>query len=255
MSSIYAQTSAHTFEVILINDETGDGTSEFVEANYPQVRLVKSTQRLGVGPARNLGLSMAQGRYLLLLDIDTVTLDHALDKMVDFMDSRPDVGLAGCKLLYPSGELQFTCRKFQSPVSFIFRRTILGKWFPNAKPLRDYLLADWDHTSVYEPDYVSGAFQMIRRKAFERIGYMAPYFHGPEDQEYCYQMKHAGWKVAYYPFAQVIHDYQQVSAKGPFLNRNMRIQMREGLHFQLQRSLDAWLKRPAKYRPFTPKQS
>lgn len=250
LKSIYQESDDISFEIILVNDESGDGTPEFVETHYPQVHLIRNQERVGIGVARNIGLSNARGRYLLIFDVDTETLDHAFSKMIQFADARPEIGIVGCKLIYPTGELQYTCRKFSGPISFLFRRTRLSQWFPDSPFLQQYLLSNWDHASEREVDYVAGACMLIRREAFEQVGYMAAYFHGPEDQEYCYRVNRAGWKIVYYPGAIIIHEDQQVSAKGSFLNRNLRIQIREGLDFLLQRTLDKMLNRSIKNRPF-----
>lgn len=237
LPTVYEKTQHIKFEVIVVNDASGDGTEEWLAQEYPQIRLFNNTQRVGIGRARNQGLALAKGRYLVLLDADTELITPALDQMVQFMDEQSDVGICGCKMLYPTGEVQSTCRTFTYPHIALFRRTFLGRWFPNAPFLRKYLMLGWNYNSIYEPDYVAGACLMLRREALEQVGPLKDYTFGPEDQEICYRVRRHGWRIVYYPEAQIYHHYQRLTAKGG-INRQLVLQIWEMMDFYLEMSRD-----------------
>ena len=230
LPTVYAKTRQTRFEVIVVNDSSGDGTEEWLAREYPHIHLLSNARRVGIGRARNQGLAQTRGRYAVLLDADTELVTPALDQMVQFMDDHEDVGICGCKMLYPTGELQYTCRTFTYPHIALFRRTSLGRLLPNASLLRKYLMADWDHNSVCEPDYVAGACLMLRRAVLEQVGPLKSYAFGPEDQEICYRARRHGWRVVYYPGAEIYHHYQRLTARAP-VNRQLLVQIWEMMDF------------------------
>lgn len=177
------------------------------------VRMHNPTNR-GVAPARNQGLHLARGRYILLLDADARVTQDALTQLVHFMDERPDVGLAGPRLQDAQGTLQLTCRKLPTVWSKILRR-IPARWARAA--LDDEMLVAYDHRTPRPVDYVIGACQIIRRQAFEQVGLLDEhFFYGPEDVDYCIRMWQCGWRVMYAPGAVVIHDEQRLTKQHTF---------------------------------------
>lgn len=181
---------------------------------FPTIRIIKNQCNRGVGPARNQGMKVAQGRYLLLLDADTTITPNALDQLVEFMDKNPEVGVCGPKLVSPTNQLQYTCRKFPCLWTKILRRIPLR--FAK-KHLADELMFDWDHNSIRLVDYVIGACQIIRREAFRAVGFLDEnIFYGPEDIDYCIRMWRRGYKICYNPFATVIHHEQRITKKKLF---------------------------------------
>lgn len=196
-------------EVILVeNGITLDGDEDAMAGPIPVRRIHNETNR-GVAPARNQGLEAAQGRYILLLDVDTRVTQDALVKLVRFMDGEPAVGLAGARLEDEEGNLQWTCRKLPTVWSKFLRR-IPAQWAQDA--LADEMLVGYDHKTPHAVDYVIGACQMIRRQAMERVGALDEgFFYGPEDVDYCIRMWRSGWKVVYVPDAVVIHHEQRLT--------------------------------------------
>jgi GT2 family glycosyltransferase len=233
IGSVYAKTQDARFEVIVVNDCSGDGTEQWLGSAHSSVQLISNPIRVGIGRARNQGIAAARGRFLLLLDADTELITPALDQMLCFMEAHAEVGVCGCKMLYPTGEVQSTYRKFTYPHVALFRRTVLGKWFPNASFLRDYLMTHWDHTKICEPDYVAGACMIIRSRMLEQTGCLKDYTFGPEDQEICYRARRHGWRVVYYPEAQIYHQYQRLTAHGG-LNRKLLMQIGDMMDFYLE---------------------
>lgn len=215
LHSIYKNTHGASFEIIVVDNASTDGTLEMLAA-FPEIKVIRNQTNRGVAPARNQGMKEAEGRYILLLDADTIIMERALDILVEFMDNNPKVGLAAPKLISPEGELQLTCRHFPNVFSKILRRIPFS--FAE-EMLREEFLADWDHNSVREVDYVIGACQIIRREAFEDVGLLDDHiFYGPEDVDYCIRMWRKGWAVCYNPFAVVVH-YERRATKTKLFSR------------------------------------
>lgn len=189
-------------------------SSPVLSPRPPSLTLLHNPTNRGVAPARNQGLQVAQGRYLMLLDVDTVIAPDALSRLVRFMDENPGVGLAGPRLQDAQGNLQLTCRKLPTVWSKILRR-IPARWARAA--LEDEMLVAYDHRTPRAVDYVIGACQIIRREAFKQIGLLDEhFFYGPEDVDYCIRMWRNGWRVMYAPDAVVIHNEQRLTKQRVF---------------------------------------
>lgn len=203
-------------EIIVVDNGSNDSSVDFLESNYKEVKLIKNKKNRGVGPARNQGMAIANGEYILNLDVDAEILPNSIDLLVGEMDKREEVGIIAPKLIYPDGETQYSCRKFPTFLSkFIYRQL--------PKKLRDNLLYDeemrlYNHEEPNYADYIIGACQLIRKKAMEEVGYYDRHiFYGPEDIDYCLRMWKKGWKVLYYPRAVIIH-YEQRITRNNLLN-------------------------------------
>ena len=227
LCSIYQSTSGVEFEIIVVDNASTDGTLNMLAA-FPEVKVIENQTNRGVAPARNQGIEIAKGRYILLLDADTMVTPGAIEALVEFMDNSHKVGLAGPKLISPEGELQLTCRHFPTVFSKILRRIPLS--FAQDL-LRRELLADWDHDSVGEVDYVIGACQIIRREALDEVGLLDDkIFYGPEDIDYCIRMWRKGWAVCYNPFAAVVHFEQRVT-KGKLFSKLTWLHLRGLIYY------------------------
>jgi GT2 family glycosyltransferase len=200
-------------EVIVVDNASEDGTAGMVRRDYPHVVLLGNARNIGM-PARNQGLRRAKGKYLLLLDVDTIVRPGALRTLVDYLRAHPDVGLVAAKLTDEDGALQYTCHKFPTVVSKALRRYRFG-WAEGL--LKEVEFRDWDHGSIRDVDYVTGACQMIRREAYERVGPIdSRIFYGPEDVDYCLRVWQAGYRVTYNPEAVIVHAERRVTAKSWF---------------------------------------
>jgi len=209
IDSIYHHTHLNSFEIIIVDNGSRDGSVQFVQAHYPKCSIIANPHNRGVAPARNQGLLASKGDYILAVDVDTVVLPNAIDVLVQEMDLRPDVGLSGPKLVHPDGTLQYSCRKLPTIGSKLFRQ-LPRCW--GELCLWDEEYRDWDHSTPRRVDYVIGACQLIRRTAMEEVGlYDERIFYGPEDVDYCLRMWRAGWGVLYNPKATIIHYEQRAS--------------------------------------------
>jgi GT2 family glycosyltransferase len=119
------------------------------------------------------------------------------------MESHPDCGILGVRLVGREGDLQPSCRYFPTPLNVFLSRTGLGRFFPVVKMVDDM---EWDHASVRECDWVPGCYYLIRREVIEQVGLFDPrYFLYYEEVDHCKRAKQAGWKVVYYPHTTVVH--------------------------------------------------
>ena len=210
LRSVYEQTKDISFEVFVVDNDSGDGSVEMVREKFPQVSLTASNDNLGFAKGNNIAVKDAKGRYILLLNPDTEILDNAIGKMVKFMDNHPGCGIAGCKLLNPDLTLQPSVRHFPTFLSQALILLKLHHLFPHSAPMRHYLAEDFDYTKTQPADQVMGAFFMIRKKVIEKIGLLDEKFWiWFEEVDYCKRTKEAGFKILYTPEAKIIHYYGQ----------------------------------------------
>lgn len=195
-----------SFEVLVVDNASIDGSPEMVQNEFPWVRLIANKENVGFTRGHNQAVRESHGKYLLILNSDTIILQGALQKLIDFAEANPEAGIVGPRLLNPDGSLQYSCRRFPNLAAAIFRNTPLGKLFPQNRYTRDYLMTDWDHSTPREVDWVSGAAMFIRREVHEQLqGFDERFFMYCEDVDLCYRAWKAGWKVVYYPEAQIVH--------------------------------------------------
>jgi exopolysaccharide biosynthesis polyprenyl glycosylphosphotransferase len=212
LESIYAGTRKVDFEIIVVDNGSRDGTVEMLHQRFPKVRLIKNAANRGVAPARNQALRVAKGDFVLILDADTRVLPGAIDDLAAFAQSTPEAGIVGAKMIDPDGALQLTCRRFPTIFTPLLRRLQFIPLFRNSRTLRDQVMADWDHNSIREVDYVIGACQLIRREVIAEVGFLDEnIFYGPEDVDYCLRAQSHGWKVYYYPNATIMHYERRIT--------------------------------------------
>jgi len=204
-----------SYEVIVVDNGSHDLTPATLRYIFPWMQIVVNRKNRGVAPARNQGIRLTKGEFVILLDDDTLVHPAAFEQLLAYMDMHPDVGLCGPKLVDLQGQLQFSCRLFPTFSDKIARR------FPLAfiqQTSRAVEMADWDHNSVRDVDYVIGACQVIRRTALAEVGLLDErIFYGPEDVDLCLRMRQTGWRVVYNPQAVVVHRERRVARS--FLSR------------------------------------
>lgn len=194
------------YEVWVVDNASQDSSGDLVRTRFPTVNLVVNAENRGFAAANNQAIQQSQGRYILLLNPDTIVHEGALNQLVWFLDTHPAVGIAGLKLLNPDGSLQYSCRTFPTWGAVLFRGTLLGRLFPHNRFTREYLMQDWPHNEVRRVDWVSGAGLAVRRKMLAQIGLLDErFFMYCEDMDLCRRAWDAGWEVVYFPEAVVTH--------------------------------------------------
>jgi len=215
IESIYKNTLKTKFEIIVIDNNSCDGSVEMIEGEYSHIKTISNRENFGFAKACNMGLIVGQGRYSLLLNSDTVILPSALDIMKRFMDENPEVGIIGSKIYYPDYTVQGTARRFPTPFNALFgRKSVLTRLFPNNRFSEKYLIClNMNCTGPFEVDWVAGSCLMIKREVIKEIGLLDEGFRMYwEDADWCYRAKKKGWKIYYVPEAQIIH-YEGKSSK------------------------------------------
>ncbi len=203
-----------TKEIIVIDNASDDGSVEFLKEKFPQVKLIVNQKNLGFGKANNIGLKQATGKYILLINPDTIVAEDTFEKMIQFFETNKNVGLAGCKILNPDGTLQLACRRsFPGPWTSFTKVTGLSSLFPKSKLFARYNLTYLDENQSYEVDAISGSFMMMRREVYRKVGgFDEQFFMYGEDLDLCYRVQKAGFKIYYVHTTQIIH-YKGESTK------------------------------------------
>ncbi len=183
--------------------------------------------------ARNVGIEMATGEYVWLLDVDTEANALAFTTMIDYMETHPQVGICATKLLSDKGDAQQSClkmptltHKFKNVIfailsklllirDFQFIRSIGGNiWYSNRKY---FYLEEMEQSTPFASEYVIGACQMIRKSLMDEIGLLDEHiFYGPEDADYCLRCWKSGKEVIYIPSVAIVHHYQKITNKKIF---------------------------------------
>lgn len=207
-------------EVIIVDNASSDGTLDLVRERYPWVDLSEGERNAGFSVAVNIGIRRARGRYILILNPDTIVRERSIEMLVRFIEETPDAGIVAPKLVYEDGNLQYSCRRFYNWKVLLLRRTILGRLFKGSKVISEHLMMDYDHAQARRVDWVIGACMLVRREAIESVGLLDErFFLYFEDVDWCYRMKQKGWSVYYDPDATVVHTYARESAQS-VLNRS-----------------------------------
>lgn len=210
LGSVYENTQYVTFEVVVVDNHSTDGSSEMVAQRFPEAKLIANDSNLGFAKANNQALEGNTCRYAVILNSDTIVMDSALDTMVEFMDAHPKAGAVGCRLLNPDGTLQPSCNKrfslFYVLSDWVFEH--LGVY--ELLHINKYYVKGWDYDAVQEVDLLSGACIMVRREVLETVGWLDERFvNSLEDHDWCLRIRNAGWKIFYLPSAAIVHFWGQ----------------------------------------------
>lgn len=229
VQSILDQAQSASVEVIVADNASSDGSAEALRIAFPNITVVANERNLGFAGANNVGIRLATGRYVLLLNPDTLILDHAIDRMVDYMDARPDIGCAGCQVWFDETSMQRTCFRFPSPTALFLAYAGLQGAFPDSRWLCGQWMPDWDRRSERDVDVVSGMFMFIRRETLEQVGLMDDdYFIYAEEADWCYRAWKKGWRCTFTPIAKIVH--REGGGKST-------TQVRKRMYVQMQKSL------------------
>jgi GT2 family glycosyltransferase len=195
------------FELIIVDNASTDNTVEMLRAEFPDAMLIKNSKNDGFARPFNQALRLSQGRYMLVLNPDTIIPTGAFNELVRYMDAHPEVGICGPKVLNRDGSLQKACRRGVSrPWAAFSYFSGLSALFPRSKLFGGYLLNYLDEDAIHEVDGVSGSCMLIRHQMVDSIGlFDERFFAYQEDADYCFQAKKAGWKVVYLPTAHIVH--------------------------------------------------
>ncbi|NOU66257.1 glycosyltransferase [Paenibacillus sp. LMG 31461] len=218
IESVFSSTTSYKYEIILIDNASNDGTIQSLNEQYPQVVTIGNTENVGFSKANNQGIRISKGRYVLLLNSDTIVQLDTLDVMLQFMDENPIVGASGCKIVLPDGSLDKACKRgFPTPSASFYYAFGFAKLFPEIHRFNQYQLGYLDADQQYPIDSLVGAFMLVRRETIEHVGMLdEEFFMYGEDIDWCYRIKEAGWVNYYYPRTQIVHHKGASSRRKPY---------------------------------------
>lgn len=195
----------------MVDNASSDGSPEMVSKEFPQVKLIRNKKNAGFAKANNQAIKLAQGDYILLLNPDTKVQADALNQMIAFLDSHPDAGVVGAKLVLPDGRVQpDPFGRFPTVKNILLLK--LWQMSERIKGNRD--LTRKDFSKILEVDWISGASMMIRQEVIKEVGLMdEEYFLYLEDVDWCYRMRQAGWSIYVLPTAKITHHLGQSRQK------------------------------------------
>ncbi len=196
-----------TYEIFVVDNNSSDNSVQLIKRHYPEVRLIRNSTNFGFSYANNQAIGRSRGKYIFILNPDTVVTRGAFDELVDFMEAHPDAGVGGAKILNFDGSIQYSCRRFPTMLYVFFgRRSFLMRFLPRNKFSDEYLMMSEDYSRDLEVDWVFGAAMILRRKALREVGiFDEEYFIFVEDTDLCYRMREKGWKVFFVSNAVVFH--------------------------------------------------
>jgi len=223
LTSVFTSEGSVRFAVCVVDNDSPDESTMMVATEFPQVALIANSENAGYPAANNQGLRRLGAedsnfpRYCLLLNPDTEVPPDAFSKIISYMDSHPEVGVVGPKLVLPDGTLDLACRRgFDSMSALVYRMLGLSKLFPKSRRFARYNLTYLDEDELAEVDSVVGAFMLVRTTAIREVGLLDERFwmYG-EDLDWAKRMKDRGWKVIYNPSVTVLHVKRASSKQNP----------------------------------------
>ena len=217
IDSVVDKTKRISYDFIVIDNDSKDGSVEMLEKlskNLP-LKLIKNKDNVGFGVANNQGMKIAKGKYILLLNSDTKVLDNTLGEMVLWMSENKKVGISTCALLNKDETLQGTGGYFPtlgkvfSWMFFLENIPFLSKLIKPYHPMHSqspFYKGEDFFKKAHQRDWVTGAFFLVRRQAFDDTGYFdKDYFMYVEEVDYCFRAKEKGWQVWFLPEWSIIH--------------------------------------------------
>jgi len=203
-----------SLEIFVVDNASDDGSVDVIREKFPYVNLIANKTNIGFGAANNLAMSKASGKYILLINPDTIVKEDTFTKMIGFFETHKDAGIAGCKVLNPDGSLQLACRRsFPGPWTSFTKVTGLSSIFPKSRLFARYNLTYLDENKSYEVDAVSGSFMMMSKDVYKKVGgFDEQFFMYGEDIDLCYRTQKEGYKVYYFHETEIIH-YKGESTK------------------------------------------
>lgn len=225
-------------EVIVVDNASTDGSVDMVKSLFPGVRLIANTDNRGFAAANNQAFKRANGKYVLLLNSDTLVHGDVLSRSMHYLDSNPEVGMMGCKVLNGDGTTQLTCSQFPTFVNLLIQT--LGANRLGGKFFGRYQMLDWERNDEREVEVISGCYLMARSQVIDEIGYLdEAFFCYGEETDWCRRCQEAGWKLVFTPVGTITHFGSGTTSK---LNHKRDLMLSEGtvrLHLKHNGSVSA----------------
>ena len=215
LAAVRAATGALEVETVVVDNASRNLDRAAVERALPAVRVIVNDHNAGFAVAANQGLRLATGRYVLLINADTILAPDTLTAMASYMDEHPDVGCATARLVMDDGRLDLACRRsFPTPARSFYRLALLSRLFPRSRRFGQYNLTYLNEQEEAEIDSPCGAFMFVRHEVLEGVGLLDErYFMYGEDLDWAFRIKQAGWRIMYTPVTTVTHVKRAASSR------------------------------------------
>ncbi len=203
-------------EILVVDNNSVDGSCMMVEEKFPGVRLIQNKTNTGFSYANNQAIKISRGEYVLLLNPDTLVEEDTFKKIIKYMDSHPDAGALGVKMIDGKGNfLPESKRGLPTPMVAFYKIFGFSRLFPHSKTFNRYHLGYLDNEEVHQVEILSGAFMFIRKLALEKSGLLdESFFMYGEDIDLSYRILKSGYKNIYYPETTIIHYKGESTKKG-----------------------------------------
>ncbi|MCL5073808.1 MAG: glycosyltransferase family 2 protein [Actinobacteria bacterium] len=231
------KTEGFKWEVVVVDNNSHDGSIDYfknLQSQFDNFMVIASSQNNGFAKASDIGVGSASGEFLLFLNPDTEFIETGMQKVLDFFNSKnkmEKIGIVGAKLLNSDDSIQHSCRSFPTLARQFYESYFLYRIFSRSKIFGSYFLSYWNHENIREVDWLSGAFMLIKKEVFERIGgFDEDYFMYSEDADICLRLSKAGFKNYYFSQYSIKHNDGGV-ASGNKAQRNSQIWNSRRLYF------------------------
>lgn len=206
-SLLAAEQPAGGLEIIVVDNASSDGSQALVREKYTTVQLIAGEVNRGFSAANNLGVGVANGRFILFLNSDTRVEPDALVEPLAYLEQHPEVGALTVRLIYPNGERDpDNHRGFPTPWNSICHFSGLNRIFPNDQRFNGYFLSYQDMSKTHSVDVIAGSYMLMPMSLCRELGgWDETYFFYGEDIDFCYRIRQAGYQIVYFPHVEVLH--------------------------------------------------
>jgi GT2 family glycosyltransferase len=189
----------------VVDNDSHDGTAEMLRVDYESIIYIENHKNNGFSRPMNQAIEASNGRFILLLNPDTIIFDDSIGRLVQFLKDHTEVGIVGPKVLNPDGTLQKPCRRSEArPWDVVTYFLGLADRYPHNKRFSGYYMGYMDEDETHEVEGVSGSCMLIRREVIDQIGlFDEGFFAYQEDADYCLRARKEGWKIFYYPVTNI----------------------------------------------------
>jgi O-antigen biosynthesis protein len=203
-------------EIIVVDNNSVDGSEAMIRNRFPGVTLIANPDNIGFARANNQAIRLAKGDYVLLLNPDTVVEEQTFNRCISFMDGHPETGALGPKMIDGKGRyLPESKRGLPTPAVAFYKIFGFTRLFPKSRRFGHYYLGYTRNDELQEIEILTGAFMLVRREVFEKIGLLdEEYFMYGEDIDFSYRVVKAGYKIVYFPETTIIHYKGESTRKG-----------------------------------------
>jgi hypothetical protein len=233
------------YEIIVVDNNSNDNLKEILAWQEKDVMFIQNNKNLGMGGGNNVGLKRAHGKYVVVMNPDTLAFKDTFTKLHDFMEKNSRVGVVGPKQFNPDKTIQDSCYRWHNLLTPFYRRTFLGRLRFAKLEIKRYLMHDYNKKTTREVDWLLGSCLFMRAAAVKEIGYFDErFFLYFEDTDLCRRFWQKNWSVVYDPESEIIHNHNRESAKQPWYTFFKNSASREHIKSWWKYTLKWGFKRP-----------